>query len=150
MDSTEILRTPGLLLLSVLLVRFCCVCCCAVQPLLLLLCCCIWSSAAPFAALLLLFQLVQPFLLWCSPPHQHAASTKRPFGKRSSVMLRVADRKRMRRFTAMRSETVGADACLANCPTAYCRSGLNTERNSKRPTCCSEVRVLLLLPAGFH
>ena len=34
-----------------------------------------------------------------------AVRTQRPFGKRSSVMLRVADRKRMRRFRAMRSET---------------------------------------------
>ena len=119
MDSTEIQRTPGLLLLLLLLVRFCSVCCCAVQPLLLLLCCCFSNFSN----------------LCCSPPHQHAVSTKRQFGKRSSVMLLVADRKRMRRSTAMRSETVGAHTCLANCPTAYCKSGLNAERNNKQPTC---------------
>ena len=64
-----------------------------------------------------------------------AESTRRPFGKSSSFMSRVVDRNRMRRSEAMRSETVGAEACLASCPTAYCRSGRNTDRNNKRPTC---------------
>ena len=50
-------------------------------------------------------------------------------------MSRVVDRNRMRRFLAMRSETVGAEACLASCPTASRRSGRNTDGNNKRPTC---------------
>ena len=41
-------------------------------------------------------------------------------------MSRVVDRNRMRRFKALRSETVGAEACLASCPTACCRSGTQT------------------------
>ena len=68
-----------------------------------------------------------------------AESTRRPFGKSSSFMSRVVDRKRMRRVPA---------SCLASCPTAYCRSGRNTDRNNKRPT-CSEVRVLFSLQRGL-
>ena len=78
-----------------------------------------------------------------------AESTRRPFGKSSSFMSRVVDRNRMRRFKAMRSETVGAEACLASCPTVYCRSGRNTDKNNKRPTWCSEARVLFFLQRGL-
>ena len=71
-----------------------------------------------------------------------AESTSRPFGKSSSFISRVVDTNRMRRFKAMRSETVGAEACFASCPTAYCKSGRSTDRNNKRPHLCSEVRLL--------
>ena len=84
-----------------------------------------------------------------------AESTRRPFGKSSSFMSRVVDRKRMRRFKAMRSETVGAKACLASCPTAHCRSGRNTDRNNKRPTCvrkyeCSSLSSGVSSTTIFH
>ena len=64
-----------------------------------------------------------------------AESTSRPFGKSSSFISRVTDKNRMRRFKAMRPETVGAETCLASCPTEYCKSGRSTDRNNKRPTC---------------
>ena len=81
---------------------------------------------------------ILPAALRSARPAQSASaiaeSTSRPFGKSSSFISRVTDKNRMRRFKAMRSETVGAEACLASCPTEYCRSGRSTDRNNRRPT----------------
>ena len=80
-----------------------------------------------------------------------AVSTKRPFEKRSSVILRVADRIRMRGFRAMRSETRDR-GCRRVCHELSFRVlqvGLQHREKQQAAHLCSEKRVLLLLQRGF-